>query len=220
MALKLVRGINQIVDMNQKSQYAQSFKFILQKIYFDQQTSEFVSEMRHSIVHKEFPSTPNIRRFATILLNWCFYNFWKPLLLNNLKKFNAERLRLLMPFFFRAVQVKDSQILKAFDKLVPFESENFDNQLTSLFEVKIGFWRAEAFNEKIKQLIHLRLPSSKKLTGNQKLFQIAEIDEENYDHDEADSPREAHSKNTPKNEKEILDKLEVCLNPNAENLKR
>ena len=141
LALQIVRGLNQIVDMNQKSKFALSFKFILQKIYFDPETIDFVSEMRHTIIHKDFPSSENVKKLAGIVLGWCFQNFWKPLLINNLVKFNLPRLQMLRPYFFKGVYINNSNILKAFDQNAISSSQmNFRNTFfISLFEINENF---------------------------------------------------------------------------------
>ena len=117
MGLTVSRGLNQIVDMNQTSKIALSFKFILSKLYFHEDILDFVSEMRHAIVHKEFPSSSNVKRLTMVVLNWAFNYFWKPLILINSKQFDEWKMGQLRKFFFKAVSLRGNQMLERFKSL-------------------------------------------------------------------------------------------------------
>lgn len=210
----MVRGLNQIVDMNQKSEFAQSFKFVLQKIYFDLEISEFVAEMRHAIVHKNFPSTHNIRMLASIIINWCFLHFWKPLLLNNLKKFSSQRLRLLWPFFVKSVDVRTSKILDHFrnpeQRRVGEIGDDCKGGFAGLWEVHADFGNTGDFRKNLTAILKFSISGADR--HSKKLFEIEEIDEELSEQSEASSD-EDQKYSSFTDEARTLTALKICLNP-------
>ena len=224
LALQIVRGLNQIVDMNQKSKFALSFKFILQKIYFSSDTIDFVSEMRHTIIHKEFPSVENVKKLAGIVLGWCFQNFWKPLLTNNLVKFNLTRLQMLKPYFFKGAYINKSLILRAFDQnRVNSCQDKDDNRFfISLFEIDENFSDSENFNKNLIKIVKLEPNIKKKKIKKRqkkKLFQIKEINEEECENfDSSNEVQEIISDED--DDTKIFNELIICLNPTSNLIKR
>jgi hypothetical protein len=220
LALTIVRGLNQIVDMNQKSKFALSFKFILRKIYFEADTIDFVSEMRHAIIHKDFPSSENIKRLGVIVLSWCFLHFWQPLLKNNLKKFSSQRLQMLMPYFCRGVNVTSSEILNAFDshRLGSIEERGYNKTFVSLFFVDNNLFESTAFKDNVKNMVNMKISKKKKAICQNDLFEIKEIEEEEEEDKETD--QKENSISTPQNETPAFIKLKICLSPTNCKLKR
>jgi len=222
LALTIVRGLNQIVDMNQKSKFALSFKFILQKIYFDSETIDFVAEMRHAIIHKEFPSSANIMRLGVIVLSWCFRHFWQPLLKSNLRKFSSQRLHMLLPYFCRGIQVTSSEILNAFDenRVSSLEERGYNKDFVSLFYVNDNLFESAAFKENIQKMVNMRISKKKKAVKRTNLFEIKEIEEEEENENEKESKEEESSMSVQKNEKSTFQKLKICLSPTKNKLQR
>lgn len=198
--------------MNQKSKFALSFKFILQKVYFDPEVIDFVSEMRHSIVHKSFPSAQNVLRLAHLVFCWCFRHFWRPLLVNNLHKFSRTRLQMLSPYFFRGTVLDDEPLLRVFDRhrLRPSNDLHQSNSLAAFF-CDEQFGKSKAFAANLAKMVRL---DSAEVSGD--LFEIREIDEE---HAEQVEPPKAQPSQTS-HQARLFRKLQFCLNPATETLRR
>lgn len=208
-----MRGLNQIVDMNQKSKFALSFKFILQKIYFDADVIDFVAEMRHAIVHKDFPCAQNVLRLARVVFSWCFRHFWRPLLMNNLSKFSGTRLRMLSPYFFRGTVVDNEPLLRVFDRhrLHPADGPKPHSASLAVFYCDEQFGQSKAFASNLADMVRL---DSAEVSGH--LFKIDEMDEE--DADQADAPESESAPCAGQNE--VFGKLRICLNPASIDLRR
>lgn len=210
LALAVVRGLNQIVDMNQTAKFALSFKFILRKIYFDADVIDFVAEMRHAVVHKAFPSARNVLRLAKVVFWWSFRHFWLPLLSNNLHKFSPRRLQLLSPFFARGVSLTQEPLLRAFDphRLDPPGARGFDPEVVALFRADERFFGSEAFQANLARLLKIRgrlnLAKRRKKQKAQRLFEIKEMEEE-----------------VPgAKPKALFENLRLCLDPSRTRLQR
>ena len=146
LGIETVRGLNQIVDMNQTSKFTISFKFILEKLYFDLEVIDFVSEVRHSIIHKNLPSSENILTLACLILVWGFDTFWRPLVFSNFDKLSGRRIVNLSTVFFSALPWGQ----KSYSKFVGasggearfpfnrkfFEHEDFQKNLGGLLALK------------------------------------------------------------------------------------
>lgn len=92
IALDLIRNLNQLVDMNQKSKNVVSFSQILSNLGIERDLVDILSECRHAIVHKKFPSESCLEICNCFLILFLKEKFWVETLYKNAGGFRREKL--------------------------------------------------------------------------------------------------------------------------------
>ena len=92
LALQMVRGLNQIIDLNQNTRINKSFSTILKNFNLDPKICDFVSETRHSIIHKQFPSKLDIEFCSVFVFVALKEKFWEATVYKNNKQIDSEKL--------------------------------------------------------------------------------------------------------------------------------
>lgn len=112
IGLELVRGLNQIVDMNQKTRKSRSFFAILRQLGFHPDMSDLISELRHSLVHKGFPDDREIEICLVYLICFLKENFYETTLYRNVERFSISRLEWVVAYANKAFNSKiDSKLI-------------------------------------------------------------------------------------------------------------
>lgn len=185
ISLKIVRALNQIVDMNQSSQSTLSFKFILTKIFPNNDKKiEFVSELRHSIIHKDFPVSSNLTRMISIVFIWIIEYFWRPLYKENISNYSENNLKLIQKHFIKAINIQNNKILEQLQNFMM----NKETEFLKGFIIKDNLFSGKEFFECFEKLINQNnlkknssnqqnfLEESKKKSEDQKLKILKKID--------------------------------------------
>jgi len=92
LALGMVRTLNQIVDLSQTSRQTLSFVDSLKRLGFDGAMADFISEVRHSVVHKSFPPTADVLKISCYLFMLAKEEFWDQTFAENSLYICPERL--------------------------------------------------------------------------------------------------------------------------------
>ena len=180
----LLQGMSKIIHLNKKRGVSEDYESVLKRIHFDEQSSRFVANLRQKVGHGGTCSVRESHALASVILNWGFVNFWRPLLVNNLPKFSPQRLGLLQPYFFQGVRAHDSPMLKGF---VRFSRR--DSKWSDFFFIDVNYFNSGQFRSNINQILNLQGIGSqnpKKVERSGDLFQIREIDEDQSDLENAE----------------------------------
>ena len=139
LGIELVRGLNQIVDMNQKTRNSQSFLSVLYNLGIHPDMCDLISEIRHSIIHKTFPSNKEIEICVVYLISFLKENFWETTLYKNIERFNESKLEWILVNVNKTFQTNfhTSQFTKTLPKkaLVPqglTDLEKFESKIDSI----------------------------------------------------------------------------------------